>query len=256
MGTCRCYAFRGTRGSECLADHLREVVECSRGRWETEGMARKLSALYGVDGELVKDLVSLAALLHDIGKADSRYQPSCERMCEEFPNHYLLSAQFVTYLARAVGLRELSAERIDETLDAVLLKEVKELTEGYLYALAIVIPVLSHHYAQVNLARLTSREQHRELRLYKGCVEDLRELFEEVVDSMRTELSRRAVVKVCETLFKGIHVVEDLPVIPVKREHLFNLRKPPPQRFIADAVLGVLNLCDGAVASKNRSVPS
>jgi len=256
LGTCRCYAFRGTEGSECLADHLREVMACSRGRWETEGLARKLSVLYGVDRELAKDLVSLAALLHDVGKADSVYQSSCERLCEEFQNHYILSAQFAAYLGRAVGLRELSTEEIGSTFNVVLLREVKELTEGYLYTLAVVIPVLSHHYAQVNLARLTSKDQFKELRLCESCLDELRELLAEAPSVVKSELPRRVIAVVYEILSKGVQVISDLPVIPLRREHLFNLRRPPPQRFVADAVLGVLNLCDGVVASRSRSKPS
>jgi len=254
LGTCRCYAFKGTEGSECLADHLREVMACSRGRWETEGLARKLSALYGIDGELVKDLVSLAALLHDVGKAYREYQPECEELCKEFPSHYILSAQLAAYLGRAVGLRELSAEEIVRTFDAVLLRGVSGLTEGYLYTLAVVIPVLLHHYAQVNLARLTSRDQFKELQLYEGCLDDLRGLLAKLSGIVKSELPGRVVETAYGVLSKG--VVSDLPVIPLIREHLFNLRKPPPQRFIADAVLGILNLCDGVVASRSRSKPS
>jgi CRISPR-associated endonuclease Cas3-HD len=251
-GTCRCYAFRSAKGGECLGDHLRGVAECARGRWETRGLARKLSTLYGVSEELVEDLVTLAGALHDVGKSCAEYQQNCREVCEEFPDHYVPSAQLSAYIGRLAGLDELSADRMTESFDLVLLEELGDLKAGYLYILAVVVPVLSHHYAQINLARLPSKGMRTELLIHGECVEELRTTFVDLEGVVKTELARRLVATAYTLITRGGGSIGDLPVIHLKREHLFNTRKPPPQRFIVDAVLGVLNLCDGLVASRSR----
>jgi CRISPR-associated endonuclease Cas3-HD len=251
-GTCRCYAFRSAKGGECLGDHLRGVAECARGRWETRGLARKLATLYEISEELVEDLVTLASALHDVGKSCVEYQQNCREVCEEFPDHYIPSAQLLIYIGRLAGLDELSASRITESFDLALLGELRELTAGYLYVLAVVVPVLSHHYAQINLARLPSKELRTELLIHGDCVEELRTTFVELEEGMKTELVRRLVAAAYTLITRGGGNVSDLPVIHLKREYFFNTRKPPPQRFIVDATLGILNLCDGLVASRSR----
>lgn len=253
FGVSNCYAYRSrSKKSEHLIEHLRNVARCCRDRWESRGLARKLAVIYGVNEDLVEDLIYVAALLHDVGKASREYQLKCETACEEFPNHYILSAQFSIYLGRAVGLRELYAERIGETFDQLLWRgEIESLTVGQLYTLMVVVPILLHHYAQINPGKLTSREQYGELQVHEGCLKELRELFKEVANDVRTEFAREVIMEAYKE-FSTDSVISDIPPLPLKREHLFGLKKPMSQRFIAEAVLGVLNLCDGVVAARSR----
>jgi len=246
-----CYAFKDVNSSECLIDHLRNVMICSRSRWETIGLSKKLLNLYGVDDELVNELVAIAALLHDIGKADKIYQLSCEEVCREFPNHYILSTQFSIYLGRVVGLNELNAENISKTFDEILLRNLERFTEGIIYTIIVVIPILLHHYAQINPMKLMLRDQYREFNVHEVCLEDLLKLFNEVINTMEIELPKKIVKAVYEILTKS-PIIKDLSVIPLRREHLFNLQRPLPQRFIIEATLGILNLCDGIIASRSR----
>jgi len=246
-----CYAFKDINSSECLVDHLRDVMRCSRSRWETIGLSRKLMNLYGVNNELVSELIAVSALLHDVGKADKRYQLSCKEVCAEFPNHYIFSTQLSIHLGRLVGLSELDAENISNIFDEVLLRNLERFTEGTIYSVVIVVPILLHHYAQINPMKPISSGLYREFNVYEDCLEDLIRLFSEVMNIVKTELPRKIVKAIYELLSKS-PIIKDLPVIPLKPEHFFNLQKPLPQRFIIEAVLGILNLCDGIVASRNR----
>ena len=119
--------------SEPLLDHLRGVGEAVRGSWEAP-LGRLLRARFGLSNDFA-DVLSMAAALHDIGKAVVRYVRR-RRGCVHysFIGHEAVSAHVVARVMDSGGL----------------------LGEGWV-ARAPVFAVLYHHHAMGTERRIRAR---------------------------------------------------------------------------------------------------
>jgi CRISPR-associated endonuclease Cas3-HD len=215
--------------SECLAGpgeplslHLAEVARCvgARGIY----VARKLAEVFETSPELAMDFMEFAALMHDVGKADTAYQASDGY----FPLHEARSTDF----AYEVMLK------VKERGAAIPLRnsfEEPSIANVALFAIAF------HHYSHKNYER--SDERYSVGGLTPRCY-DYRQAIE--AWRPRTELGKalRDVALVLPGATRtGTH--GRLLKVVVKRMH-------PKLLYAASAVLGIINECDVEVAKKNR----
>lgn len=248
-----CYAFRG-KCVESFLDHSIGTAKCVDERWELRGIEAKLDLACGVDRRLVRDLVVLTSLLHDIGKVDSEHQARCERACEDFQLHYVTSAQFLLLLARRVGMSGFAVDALEGFVESALSASCEcpkdcAPVESWLYLLLVLLPTLIHHYAQIRDLRRLTVSGKRRVTIWPGCSSVLKEVVRRGGSMVRTELARKLLSALSEL---SEEEELDLPSLPFRREHLFSYDHATHQKFVVEAVAGVLNLCDGAVASMNR----
>lgn len=248
-----CYAFKGAC-AESFLDHSIGTAQCVDARWELRGIVAKLGLICGVDRQLVRDFAILSSLLHDIGKVDTDLQVRCEKTCEEFQLHYVTSAQLLLLLARRAGMSEFTADALESFVETALSSSYEcpgdhVPAESWLYLFIVLLPVLIHHYAQIrDPRRLVSSDRSR-MTIWPECASVLKEVAERGRSMVGTGLARRLLLVLSEL---SEEKELDLPSLPFKREHLFSSDRVTHQKFVAEAVAGVLNLCDGTVASRNR----
>jgi CRISPR/Cas system-associated endonuclease Cas3-HD len=142
-----CYAYRKPGCTEeALADHLRAVSRCVVERWELKAIELKAARLLNVDPLEARELVIVAAQLHDIGKAVEHLQARCSEDCSSFPCHYMYSAATVGELIKqALGVK---AGELEEALRAVLDPGARRLRLSVRVVAAttiVLLPILLHH---------------------------------------------------------------------------------------------------------------
>ncbi|MEM1690677.1 MAG: CRISPR-associated endonuclease Cas3'' [Thermofilaceae archaeon] len=246
-----CYAYRDSSGaSELLYDHLVATYMLASSRWETSAISRKVSSVLNLEENEVRESILLAALLHDIGKAEKRLQDECQKgACKRFPQHYLISA-FYTYtvLSEALNLK-LSTSRIAAILD----EDRGDRAE--LIILLVVFPVAFHHYHQVASYESYRKLGERDLLVHAACKDCLMKPLGEFVKEKFEVL-------------RGVgDQLENLPNLLASNRRnaqawilVSNIgeiiqRVARPRSFLAMAIetaTGVVNLCDSAAARVHR----
>ncbi|MEM2354175.1 MAG: hypothetical protein QXF91_04835 [Desulfurococcaceae archaeon] len=249
----KCYAYRG-KGccEETLEKHVVGILHCLESRWEFNGLVGKTSRLLNIDRDIIAWLIRLSAVLHDIGKASSDIQQKCREECTKFPYHFVYSARFAVSLGIKSGILQGSIESVFNNL---LWSEGDRLSMNLdgLYIVVVVIPVLLHHYAGTSEKSLLRRiiESELTLEIGKPCMLSLLS----IVEILRNEAPRGLkplVDKLSDMITKG---KADLSVIPGLQTFLHSYRISFA-KYLAEAVIGLLNICDGIVAKQNRTARS
>ena len=262
-----CYAFRDHGCEETMEMHVRGVVGLCRERWELEGLVTKVSRLIDIGlsrdetKRLVKEFIIFAAFLHDIGKCDRRYQEVCSRgVCTSFPEHDLLSARFALTVAFNTGIieGEFAGRVMKEKLHRMFAKGEMPSDVGDLYLILVVVPIMFHHYAQKRSYGYQKRgrvfrESVRSIsmpsgrfEIYEGCIEPMRKVLRELYTVETTNYIQKLLREVENMVMHGA----ELSVIDEKiygGEYSWSFAK-----YLAEAVIGLLNMCDGRVAVMNR----
>lgn len=251
-----CYAYRKADCVETIAEHVLGIVECQAGMWEFEGFKRKISRIYGVDENIVGDMLIVAAVLHDVGKTRKDFQDRCSEECVSFTSHYVDSALIALNLGDLVEGLDLGPDSLERRLKKLLSCErLDRLDIGGLYLLVVVLPVLLHHYAQIvsESSIFNGLNSSRSfIEIHEDCVNELLEAVNKVSDQwIKSEVGRELLKK-----FEK-QVIErrlELGVINSRElEEFSNSYEYVPGRFIVEAAVGILNLCDGRVAFSNRN---
>jgi CRISPR-associated endonuclease Cas3-HD len=261
---CACYAYRDVSSGleEDLVEHLLGVASCcAEERWETRALASKLSRVLGLGLDMVRDAILLAGLLHDVGKAAQVYQEPCQSGgCTEFHGHYLVSA-FIAHLALSLSGTAIRVRDAEEFLGS----RGTRLGEDKVFAVLIVLPIAFHHYHQVRGTKSYSAVHRSTVGnfldnplIYGKCVES----FEKIISHQGVGPRGREVLeKVYAVLTDiGSYVESD----SYRDSKLFILRLGDLVRSglrdtsitlgkaVVEAVMGVVNLCDGIVAARKR----
>lgn len=252
--TTKCYAFReGKCREETLEEHVLGILQCLESRWEFNGLIRKTSKLLNIDRNIIAWLIKLSALLHDIGKTSPDIQQKCrEESCTTFPNHFVYSARFAVSLGIKSGVLP---ERIEPIFNNLLWFDEDRLSMSLddLYITVVVIPVLLHHYAGVSEKSLSHGiiESGLMLEIDDSCKNSLLSLVGVLRNDAPFEL-RPLVDKLSDMIKEGR---ADLSTIPRLRTFLrtYSLSFI---KSLAEAITGLLNICDGVIAKQNRTARS
>ncbi len=252
-----CYAYKDEYVKEYFEKHSIEVMKCILDKWESMALVRKISMLLSIEEDLVRDMLVIMSGFHDIGKTFKYYQMRCiEDKCISFPKHYIVSAQFMTFLFnRAFG--KLSDNYInDEYVIEVLNGKIHDGDKTrYLYTLTCVLPILLHHYAQVSSpTSFSDTIKYVKHGIYPGCYNAIDTLIQSMQRIVKTNFAQelleevKQVIRDNETL--GIYLSTMLdPGTIIKKSSSYILVF---ERLLVEAITGVLNMCDGKVALKNR----
>jgi len=259
-----CYAYRDREKEEDLVEHLISTANCCFGRWELNALANKISRTLKIDLDRAKDSIILASMLHDIGKAAEIYQEKCYAMeCTSFQGHYLISA-FIVHLAFNLSNIELKLDEAKKFLD----DNINGLDENKILSILVILPIALHHYHQIrgfrslkaesNESNIVSEflknptinktclERSRNLMNYNNMIQERRKLIEKVygvladVNRYIDEDVYRSSKIFIQNFYSDI-IVEEL------KGYSITLGKT-----IIEAIYGLINLCDGYVASIKR----
>ncbi|MEL9941023.1 MAG: CRISPR-associated endonuclease Cas3'' [Ignisphaera sp.] len=275
-----CYAYRDEGSEEPLPNHLADVASCCRERWEFAALASKISRVLNISRNDVQCAITLAALLHDIGKAAEIYQKDCaSSKCTQFSGHYLISMFLVDLAFRASGIPLSSSDVISFIEDRVSDMESGDgaTTEKKVLALLVLLPIAFHHYHQVR--GFTSYNVYRDgdatnvgrfiesPKIWSPCIEKLDVVGQrldselavcrqgtvvdwlDVLGKLRQILSNIDLYRESD-LYRGSRIlVENLGVAIEK-----NLKNVSVtlSRTVIESVVGLINLCDGYVAYRAR----
>jgi len=246
-----CYAYRKLREKELkeyLYEHSLEVAKCVRNSWELVGLKRKLRKIYDIDEDLVADMITLSALFHDLGKASENTQKECVHECTEFRYHYIMSAMLALKIGYDVKDLGLSPDNIEEILRDI--QGSRKFSAGHLYVASVVLPILLHHYSQIRSEFSTLRSPETKLKLADECINALIRMSNEArKDIIKTPLG----IKILDTLTENIMKEIELSVIPaLTRSLLLEIGEYSHEKIMIEAITGLINMCDGRVASRNR----
>jgi len=251
-----CYSYRSVKRInntiyeifETMDEHLWDVTECVMSRWELEGLSKKLEFLGRIDSRLVKDFALIASILHDFGKMCKDIQYNCRSSsCEVFPKHYITSASFALHLSYEIGI--LSPDVIENKLKDLFDRGVETISEGDAYLVFVVIPILLHNYALLRGETSVLGDIGIEIELDKECVCVFKRIVNNFIDKIKTKLGRDILEKLINLLDSNI---VSLSVIPgILYSVLFNL-KMSYWKYVSESMIGILNICDGLVAHRNR----
>jgi len=245
--------------------HVRSVVSLCKERWELKGLAAKVSRLVSIDGlsrkeveQLVKEFIIFAAFLHDIGKCDRIYQEKCSRgECTSFPEHDLLSARFALTVAHNTGIieGEFAGREMGWRLYRMFAEGKMPSDVGDLYLVLVVVPIMFHHYARKKgyarqkrgrgLIRGVSTPSGK-FEFHRECIEPMRRVLRELYSTTSAHYTQKLLREVENMI---IHSPE-LSVIYEKvygGEYSWSFSKS-----LAEAAIGLLNMCDGRAAIMNR----
>ncbi|MEM1962596.1 MAG: HD domain-containing protein [Sulfolobales archaeon] len=250
-----CYAYKDEETEETLAKHILDISNCIKNLWETEGLSSKLSKIYGVDKLVAYDMLIVAGIIHDMGKTQRVLQEECSKKCTSFRLHYITSAQLALKLGYDIPELGLSPNNIEAKLEDLLSnKEIKLLDHGDLYILIVVLPTLLHHYSQITsessiLSGLDS--QIKVLCIHEDCIKDLTLAMSNASCLLKSELGSKLLERLMQEVKKGSVnlriIIGGQAFRNVSGNYEYSLG-----RFIVEAAMGILNLCDGMVAFTNR----
>jgi len=238
-----CYAYRECRSAvnapgcrwveEPLGEHLLGVARKCRGHPLLREVAAKAGRFYGEELEYVEDLIVLACMLHDVGKALEEFQGGCPKGCTHFSGHDVAGYKIAaTALVRALGKGAVDHNRVE--------------------VYALLVPILVHHYFQRSpdtLKRDASRIATVEL--HSLCIPALKEAIEGARGLVRTDRAKRILDAALEVVSGGRFAAEptDLPRLV---SYLQSFKVDFCKAF-AEAVVAIVNECDGEVAGAARS---
>lgn len=246
----KCYAFRDASENceELMEEHVKGIIELMRSRWEFHGLVKKVSKLLKVDEKLVEDFLYIAVLLHDFGKMLEEYQRECrEKGHTIFWRHYEISARFAINVAYKVNV--LSTDDIERRIKKLLNEgDIQECDEGDLFLLTVVIPVYFHNYAHLNEKKVFDVYPKTKVKLDQGCKITMSKLIGVIRELAKSDLAKKLLNVINE---EAMHGEVELSVLPLNRDTLLSF-KATPGKAIAEALIGLINICDGQIARKNR----
>jgi CRISPR/Cas system-associated endonuclease Cas3-HD len=254
MASLECYAFRKSeeRGGaryETMEEHVKGMLKYLGEIWEYKAFLSKYEKVLGVERDIIDSLIRLAIVLHDFGKATRDSQERCYiGDCEQFPYHYAISARLAMQLV--------------EQLKVPTVRELSKLPSykpsfGALYVSIVVLPILLHHYAWVTEESLVQAvkktKKINEVEVSEPCrafyVRELERLKQ--LGKASRELAK-VVEHALEVLTRGNRV--KLASLPFNRvdELVGVYGKISPLITLVEASTGIINICDGRVAWRNR----
>jgi len=258
-----CYAYREFKNAswveELYEDHVRGIWKCFDERWEFKGLIVKASRLLGISESEVEGYIKLAAILHDIGKLRRKEQEDCRSAgCVSFRHHYALSARVVHSLARSLDL-DIDLNRFTEDIS-----KNDKVGDKVAYFALVFVPVLLHHYAQITFVddlREAINYASDQINMYEDCVSVCEKLLKDLKDELESKgvTNTKAIMRIVEEALKTVKNSKFKLRGIIDSDKLIELLQSPEEksevlrvRFIAEAVLGLLNMCDGIVAKEHR----
>jgi len=257
----RCYAYKDKdkNSKEEFVKHSINVAKCVVGARDAsircndaETLFVKASKVLGVDIEVVRKFVTIAALLHDIAKISKELQKPCfeSESCTSFKNHDVESAWFLyhmgselKYIPQSIRFENIVIEiilRLPQAYDDIFRKTLAYIT-------LVVFPVLLHNYAIASPGRILGVYPKRSYtrKIYEGCCDDLEELSK--------YLEEQGIEDVANYL-KQVATRGALELIPFDSYAVLKVVLSNPSEVIAliEAVTGLINFCDGRIASQAR----
>lgn len=270
----QCYAFLAANQSqrnELLEDHLKAVYNCIEKLDATKRITRKYAKLVNDSSEEPYiSFVSVAGLLHDVGKGFEYYQSEGKYHCHEFPTASLIEKHILKELASR-GSANATTKIIEIVRSFPLVDESTPSITGYDYAslmILVTMPILIHHYAQhssdfwnkICSKRSITQVVHGKLlsSKYSECCKDTVETIKNIIEeSMLNDVVKSILANSLNELISGneYEVVTNLngPSIALLCDDLRRYTASRPYVGIVLAVTGVLNYCDGKIAMLNRS---
>ncbi|MCI4409013.1 MAG: HD domain-containing protein [Thermofilum sp.] len=244
-----CYAYRKPPIEETLHKHSLEVAQCIKNSWEFIGLKRKIWRLYGIDEETAGDLVLIAGLLHDLGKAEKETQEKCMTECTDFPHHYVTSAMIALRIGYNTIDLDLSPDNIEDTLNQLLAGKNTQLEARHIFLALVVLPVLLHHYSQITSEYSVLKPIRPTISIGDECLKQINTLTNDAKQFIKTPLASKILDTTAKTLNKN---PIDLGVLPNLRNNLLRIGTYKTENILIEATTGILNKCDGQTASKNR----
>jgi CRISPR/Cas system-associated endonuclease Cas3-HD len=242
---------RGGVRRETMEEHVVGMLKYLDEIWEYRAFLSKYEKILRVEQDTLDSLIRLAVILHDFGKATRDAQERCNTSdCEHFPYHYVISARLAMKLA-------------DQLKDVPTVRSLPRVQSskppfGALYISVVVLPILLHHYAWVSeeslLEAINRTRGLSEVEIYEPCrvfyVKALEDLLKQSkgVHSELSEISGFAL-----DLFSKSNKIK-LSSLPLNRiEDLVSVHATTsPQVTLIEISTGIINMCDGKVAKRNR----
>ncbi len=258
-----CYAYRDSASEEPLLEHLEKVAEFCRNRWEFSALAKKISKMLNLDENSVRNVLTLALLLHDIGKAAYIYQERCSSGCKDFRGHHLLSVFLIHLTYNSMGIR-ITFEDLGKFLE----DRFDKLEKDKIIAMLVLLPIIFHHYHQVGGFKSYYISEYRNVEkfidnpmMWRECLDDL--MYLSKIDKQLTPF-----IEELYGILLNINGYRDSDLYrasklfienfgkEVVEEDVKKLTTPLPTislaKFIIEAILGLVNLCDGSIAYEAR----
>lgn len=277
-----CYAYRDEKSEEPLPNHLADVARYCRERWEFIALANKISKVLNLPRNDVQCAITLAALLHDIGKAAEIYQKDCaSNKCTQFRGHHLISMFLADLAFRASGI-PLSDSDVASFIIEDRVSDIEggdgTTAEKKILALLVLLPIVFHHYHQVG--GFTSYNVYKNgdatnagrfiesPKIWSPCIEKLDAMVQQldselavcrqstVVDWFDVLRKLRQILSNIElyresNLYRGSRIlVENLGNTIEKNLKSLSITL---SRTVIESVVGLINLCDGYVAYRARA---
>lgn len=258
-----CYAYRGRGVEEPLIQHMMDAVSVCRDRWEFQALARKISRVLGLRCCEAESVLTLALLLHDVGKAAEIYQSQCGVECSDFRGHHMISL-FLVNLAYRLASTAVDVEDMERFLD----DDFSVLGSEEVKAVLVMMSAALHHYHQVvGLRRYSVEGSERATeflrhnpRIYTSCVEGilllprmvqgLDDAGVRVLNRLGDAVANIGVYRAGDEYRKSLIVVENF----YKRVVEYSLKNLSVtlSRVLVESAVGLTNMCDGLAASRAR----
>lgn len=252
-----CYAYHDERGSEELWEHLEGVSNCMRHSYTSTKISKKISWMTRgvVDSREVEELISIAGLLHDIGKSFDEFQKGDK--VTVFVGHDLLSASIVIR-AIYVMFRNIVGEYTDLFRYIITppenLKSDNKEKNMWLAMNLVALPILFHHYAQHEYSYWSGRwTEYLSKRYTFGKCSYIIEQIENRANQYSYELVQKMLKEVAVVLSESRSVI--FPLNSLFSETIRVIKQSSnvlPTKYLVLAMVGLLNACDGYVASRAR----
>lgn len=249
-----CYAFRDAfkNCEETMERHIMGIVECLQQRWEFNFLVKKVSRLLRTEEQLVKDLTYIVAVLHDFGKMKKEFQERCRQgACKSFPKHYITSARFAMSVAFRSGTLTLNTAK--EKVYNLLTKPTEPnrvYDLGDVYILSVVIPVLLHNYAHLQEESLLKAEHEMLMTIDECCREVYLRILEHVEKKYVITPTGKGLLKAIRNGLSNLEI--ELSILSLLNPEVLLNYIPSTEKMVAEALTGLLNICDGRVAYINR----